>query len=268
MDKKVDLHIHSYISDGEWSGEDIIKHIDEADIKVFAVCDHDDVGCVPEVTALVKERSDLTYIKAVEISTQYKGREVHILTYYIDESNEVLKEILAYNRQVRDAYNDGLIEFLSKDYPQIYLQDYHSYDYYPYQGGWYTYCYLQERGVIGGLSDYFKVIKGYEVEKTFIEPELLLRRLLGEKFVPVLAHPPAYAEGDIWPEEDLDYFRNLGIKGIECYTQYLSNQDNANYYVDYCNKYDLSITGGSDCHGGFAGRRLGHPPVKVSMIRL
>lgn len=267
MDTKVDLHIHTYISDGEWSGKDIIKYIDEKDIKMFAVCDHDDTGCVKEVSELVADRPDLTYVKGVEISTQYKGREIHILTYNIGEDNKTLQEILAYNRRVRDDYNDGLIRFLGDKYPQVTLEDYYAYDYYPYQGGWYTYCYMMDKGIISNLGDYFDVIKGYQMDKTFIEPDVLLKKLNEENFVPILAHPPAYADGDIWSEADLDYFRALGIHGIECYTQYLEDQNNASYYVDYCDRHNLKITGGSDCHGGFAGRKLGHPNVTKSMIR-
>ena len=66
----------------------------------------------------------------------------------------------------------------------------------------------------------------------------------------------------------LEHWKDMGIKGIECYSQYLKNIDNSRYYVDLCNQYNLCITGGSDCHGGFAGRKLGVPKVTVDMIQL
>lgn len=267
MLKKVDLHIHSYASDGQWSAEDLVANVDDNDIKLFAVCDHDEIGCVPEVAALVADREDLTYIKGVEISVTYKGRECHILTYGIDENDAGLLEILEMNRTIRDDYNDRLIEFLESDYPQVNLDDYRAYDYYPYQGGWRTYCYLIDRKVIDGLGDYFAKIAGFDYDKNFIGPQEMLEKLNGLGYTTILAHPPAYAEGDLYDSEELDNWREWGIQGLECYTQYMKDQRNSAYYVDYCREYDLMITGGSDCHGGFAGRRLGHPDVDTSVIR-
>ncbi len=245
----------------------IIEQVDRYGIKMFAVCDHDEIGCVPEIETLLTERNDLEYIRGVEISTEYKGREHHILTYGIDVKDQSLRDILLRHRNTRDAYNEGLILFLQKSYPHLSLDDYNNYDYFPYQGGWYMYCYLTDRNVINKLSDYFSVIKGYEYQKDFTPPEELLSKLNALGYTTILAHPPAYQDGDFYDTDDLDFWRKLGVKGIECYTQYLNNQANAQYYVSYCNKHSMMITGGSDCHGGFAGRRLGYPRVTKSMIR-
>lgn len=267
MDYKVDLHIHSYASDGQWSGKEIIEHIDQHQVKMFAVSDHDEVGCVAELADLVKARPDLKFIKAVEISVTYEGRECHILTYGVDEKDQKLEEILKANKAIRDEYNDELIQYLGAAYPQVSLEDYKSYDYYPYQGGWMTYCYLVDRKVISGLSDYFQKINGFDYEKKFPTPDVMLKKLNDLGYTTILAHPPAYVDGDIYPEESLDYWREIGIQGLECYTQYMENQDSAKYYVDYCDRHKLMITGGSDCHGGFAGRHVGYPDVSASMLR-
>ncbi|MDA3846091.1 MAG: PHP domain-containing protein [Vallitaleaceae bacterium] len=159
--RKVDLHIHSYASDGEWSPEDVIRHVDENDIKIFAVCDHDTTGCVPFLDELTNNRDDLTFIKGVEVSSTYKGRELHILTYNIDETSTELQAILKANIDIREAYNTEIVAYLSKKHNQISVDDYKGYVYNPYQGGWRTYGYFIDRGLITGLSDYWFMTKGF-----------------------------------------------------------------------------------------------------------
>lgn len=268
MKKKADLHIHTFASDGQWSEAELLKEIDAHDIKIFAVSDHDEIGALAGLDKLTKDRLDLTFIKGVEISTTYEGREHHILTYGIDEQDQGLIDILDENRQIRDDYNDRLIEFLKPIYPEIGLEDYHEYVYNPFQGGWRTFGYLKDRGVITDLGDYFTKIRGFDYEKKFYHPKEMVAKLNALGYVTILAHPPAYAEGDLLEAKVMDNYIGYGIQGLECYTQYMKDLNHAQYYVDYCNKHDLFITGGSDCHGGFAGRKLGYPAVSEDMLKL
>lgn len=268
MSRKADLHIHTFASDGQWSESELLEQIDANEIKIFAVSDHDEIGAVAGLDKLTKNKADISFIKGVEISTTYEGREHHILTYGIDESDQRLIDLLDENRRIRDDYNDRLIEFLRPLYPQVDTADYHNYVYNPFQGGWRTFGYLKDRGVITDLRDYFTKIRGFDYEKKFYHPKEMIPRLNALGYVTILAHPPAYAEGDLYDHKDLDNFRAYGIQGLECYTQYMKDLDNAEYYVAYCNQYDLFITGGSDCHGGFAGRRLGYPAVTEDILKL
>lgn len=158
--------------------------------------------------------------------------------------------------------------FLIKDYVEISVDDYSKYVYNPKQGGWRLYGYLVERGLIHEVNDYFDLVKDFNFKPHFKEAEEVIPLLLEVGAIPILAHPPAYIEGDLYPIEKLDFWRKLGVKGLECYTQYTKVQSNSKYYVDYCNKYGLYISGGSDCHGGFVGRQLGYPKVTEDMIRI
>lgn len=266
--RKVDLHLHSYASDGEWSAKEIIEELDRNSISIFSVTDHDDVRCVTEIDEQIRFRSDLTYIKGVEATVTYKGREHHILTYFIDAYDPGLLEVLERNRQVREAYNNALMDWLSKSYPHISPEAYRNYIYNPFQGGWRAFGYLIDNGVIDSLGDYFAKTRDFYYEKIFISPEYYLAKMKKLGYKTVLAHPPAYVEGDFYEEEHLDHFRELGLDGIECYSQYLNDPVNAEYYVAYCQRYGMMITGGSDCHGNFAGRRVGYPDLDESMIRL
>ncbi len=266
--KKVDLHLHSYASDGEWSPEEILHQVDSHQLKIFAVCDHDVVDCVPRMMELVKDRDDLEFIPGLEASVLYKGKEIHILTYYIDPKDQRLLNLLQKNIDYRENSNRKLIEFLSESYSEITLEGYYNYKYDPYQGGWKAYMYLKDLGLADNLGEYFSKVRGFKVEKDFVSIEEYISKVVAMGYTPVLAHPPAYANGDLYDMKEMDYFRSLGLKGIECYTQYLSNPKNSQYYVDYCQKHNMLITGGSDCHGQFAGRAIGRPTVYEDMIKL
>jgi len=266
MIRKVDLHIHTCASDGSWSPKEVVENIDQNEIKIFAVSDHDEIGSVAEIQQLVKNRNDLTYIKAVEISVQHNNKEYHILTYNIDETNPKLLELLNKNQAIREDYNIKTIEFVSKKHHQISVESYLNYDYIPTQGGWKAYGYLLVNNVISNIKDYFRITDDFSYPKQFQSPEVVIPYLNALGYTTILAHPPVYTKGDFLDINELDYWRELGIKGLECYSQYLKNQENSKYYVDFCHQHKLQITGGSDCHGGFVKRRLCHPLVTEDMI--
>ena len=266
--RKVDLHLHTYASDGEWSPQELLQALDHKGIKIFSVTDHDDVSSVTAVAQLVEDRPDLIFIKGVEGTVTYRGREHHILTYGIDEKEDKLLELLTFNRNVREKANDALMTWLNTAYPQVSAEGYEAYDYDPYQGGWRAYSYLKDHGIIENLKDYFAKTKTFNYEKIFVDPEAYIPAMKALGYKTVLAHPPAYSEGDLYGREHLDYFRSLGMDGIECYSQYLKNPENAAYYRAYCDEYDMMITGGSDCHGSFAGRQIGNPDVDETMVKL
>jgi len=190
------------------------------------------------------------------------------LTYYIDPYDDSLLKVLRKNVDYREGSNAKLMTFLHRKFPQVTIEGYEAYEYNPYQGGWRAYGYLESLGVIKNIGDYFRIIKGFYLKKGFVSAEEYISKVVELGYVPVLAHPPAYTEGDLYDVKELDYLRSLGLKGIECYTKYLKDQSNSQYYVDYCEKHDMIITGGSDCHGGFVGRKIGHPDVDETMIRL
>ncbi|HIQ01394.1 MAG TPA: hypothetical protein EYH30_04600 [Anaerolineales bacterium] len=83
----------------------------------------------------------------------------------------------------------------------------------------------------------------------------------------MLAHPGLSFHRQGVSEESLAPFPDFGIAGLECHAHY-HDPATTQTCLDFCTRHNLLITGGSDCHGGFAGRELGVPPVEVEDLRL
>ncbi len=78
----VDLHLHTYASDGAWSPTGLVDHLAERGFRVAAVCDHDTQRSVAEAVRLGAERG-ITVIPGVEVTSGFRGRQLHILVYGI-----------------------------------------------------------------------------------------------------------------------------------------------------------------------------------------
>lgn len=94
----IDMHVHSTESDGRLSIEEIQYNANKNSIDKIAITDHDIL--MPSNTQFC----NANIIKAVEFGITYKNKEVHILGYYVDRSNEKLQKIseLAINDRAKD----------------------------------------------------------------------------------------------------------------------------------------------------------------------
>jgi predicted metal-dependent phosphoesterase TrpH len=87
FDTPVDLHLHTYASDGFWSPSDLIDHLVSAGIAVAAVCDHDTQDSVLEAIALA-ERRGVRIVPGTEVTARWGGRQWHLLVYGIRPDDE------------------------------------------------------------------------------------------------------------------------------------------------------------------------------------
>lgn len=86
-DDPVDLHLHTFESDGVWTPSQLVDHLAEVGIRVAAVCDHDTQRSVVEAIAL-GERRGVRIIPGVEVTVRHAGRQWHMLVYGIRPDDE------------------------------------------------------------------------------------------------------------------------------------------------------------------------------------
>jgi predicted metal-dependent phosphoesterase TrpH len=262
---RLDLHIHTTASDGTWDIGTLLDKLTEKGIGIFSVTDHDELA---STRALWDRRDTLPvrYVPGVEVSVSRGVQEYHLTCYGFDPYGEDIEAVTAANRRARDAHNRELVAFAAEHYEGISVDDYEAYTHERKRGGWKALWYLLDRRILGDTWEFFRLMARWGVPMVFPAPEETIPRLKAAGARVMLAHPSVYTRSRM-KESELDIWRSLGIDGLECYSSQVTEED-SRFYIEYCDRHGLMITGGSDCHGDFVSRPLGEPKVTLDDIRV
>src|SRR5262245_456824 len=80
---RADLHLHSTHSDGMYTPAQLVDLARRSGLAAMALTDHDTLSGVPEARTAAAG-SGVEVIAGVEISTKYRGAELHLLGYFVD----------------------------------------------------------------------------------------------------------------------------------------------------------------------------------------
>lgn len=120
----IDLHSHTWMSDGELSPDKLCSRAVSLGIQQLAITDHDSTAAHRLVDPL--KHPDLQILTGVEISTNWEGREVHIVGLLFDLENTELNKLLLHQQCLRKkraedigsqmlrAGMPGLMDYLQK----------------------------------------------------------------------------------------------------------------------------------------------------------
>jgi len=97
---KVDLHNHSYYSDGVLSPAEVVRLADEANCNLFALTDHDTTDGINEARQTADKLS-VDLVSGVEISAFWRNMTIHIVGLGMDINNDFLQNGLNYNQSLR-----------------------------------------------------------------------------------------------------------------------------------------------------------------------
>lgn len=111
MIRRIDLHIHTTISDGTLTPKDVIDEAYKNGVSVIAIADHDSIDAYNDELFNYAESKKIKIINAVEISTKTNKNGIHILGYNFDLDNKQLKEKLY---KIRNARHDYLYKVAKK----------------------------------------------------------------------------------------------------------------------------------------------------------
>ena len=263
---QVDMHMHTTASDGTWTAEELLDGIIENNIKVFSITDHD--STFNSVSIIDRIPDDICYMVGVEISSTYNNQEYHITAYDFDYENYELQELLNFNILEKEGFDIKVIEYIKETNLIEDIEDFHLYEYNRARGGWNSLNYLLDKNIVKDMKDYFEILKPSNKRLCFKNPKEVIDIIKGAGGYSFLAHPIAYENGEILSINGLEEVRDYGISCVECFSPYLKNIEDANYYVKFCKENDLMISAGSDCHGEFNNRSLGIPKVTFEQLRL
>ncbi|MCL4278638.1 MAG: PHP domain-containing protein, partial [Ignavibacteriaceae bacterium] len=98
--EKTDLHMHTFYSDGYHSPEQLVDKANKQGINILSITDHDSVNAINEAISHAKKYG-IEVIPGLEISTDIRDTEVHILGYFVEPKNKDLEHYLSFFREER-----------------------------------------------------------------------------------------------------------------------------------------------------------------------
>jgi len=263
---KVDLHIHSiYSCDGEYTPKALVEMAKEAGICAIAVTDHNTTAGVNEALAAGKN-AGIEVIPGVELDCIYQDRIFHVLGYFIDQDSKKFYELDENIRQQEISAAKTRIKLINelgipvdeteamasaKDgfvtaeiIAEIVLNKPENADnplLKPYMKGGSR----SDNPYVNFYWDYCSQGKLAYVHIEYISMAEAIEIIDGMKGIPVLAHPGNNLLGR---EEMLPEIVKLGIKGLEAYSSYHTDEQ-CEYFAKKAKELGIIVTGGSDYHG-------------------
>lgn len=247
----VDLHVHSNHSDGTYTPTELVDYAIAKNLTAFALTDHDTTDGLAEAVRYAKGKH-IEVIPGIEFSTEYEGKDIHILGLYIDyERPEFQEKIQAFvhSRILRNqkmcsnlvqAGIDISYEALTDTYPNAVITRAHYAKY------------LWDKGYVKSMAEAFDRYVGdhcpYFVPREKVTPVQAVTLILEAGGIPILAHPTLYHFSDARLEKLIQTLKEAGLLGIEAiYSTYTAGEERQMKWL--AKKYNLLISGGSDFHG-------------------
>ncbi|MBR4573279.1 MAG: PHP domain-containing protein [Lachnospiraceae bacterium] len=251
--KKIDLHMHSSVSDGTDAPKEILEKVRNAGIGIFALTDHDDImGCMMIENMLGAD--DPVFIPGVEFSCRDEDGKYHILGYGYDSATRPILDVLDEGHLYRMDKLNKRLDFIASEFgftfPDKEVDKLHALS----SPGKPHIANLMVK--YGYAADKKDAIDNYLNKKSFsgdyVRPEDAIKGILGSGGIPVLAHP-AYGSGDqliLGAEMDarLKKLIGFGLQGMETFYSGFTPKIEEEM-IGFAEKYDLYMTAGSDYHG-------------------
>lgn len=262
MSRMIDLHLHTYYSDGTMSPEELVRLAKRSGIETIAITDHDGMDGLDE-GAEAGESQGVHVIPGIELSTEDEtGTYMHILGYCFDRKNEELKREVENIRRKRIERNERLLAALREIGCKLSKEDLQLRKGQDYVGKPTFALALMRKGYVSSPKEAFKeghfmrsdTVRSVHREK--ISAKRAIELIRGAGGIPVLAHPMKIShliknEGDDFfgaLDNQLAKLKSWGLMGMECY--YSGHQpEDTKQLVKMAKKHDLIVTAGSDFHG-------------------
>lgn len=260
--RQVDLHTHTFFSDGTLSPEALVALAAERQLAAIAITDHDSIEALARARAAAAGLLEL--VPGIELSSLLDGADLHILGYFVDPENPRLMSRLARFREERRERALSIVERLAAlglgvDREEVLA--------------------LAGPGVVGRPHVAQAMVRAGHVESV----DEAFRRYLradGQAFVPrpafaseeaialvhaaggvsVLAHP-----GSQMADAVIERLAAAGLRGVEVWHPQ-HHPGAVRRFRALAARLSLLETGGSDFHGPDRGAGLGALGVPASIL--
>jgi predicted metal-dependent phosphoesterase TrpH len=264
MSDRIDLHVHTTASDGQFSPADVVHQALEIGLKTVAITDHDTIDGVAQALQAANG-TPLEVIPGVELSTVSAAAEVHVLGYYISGNHPGLRDTLARLRHSRLLRAQQILDKLTRMGMPLAWDELKRIAGEAVIGRPHISLAMLERGYVSSVTEAFAQYVGRGrpayVERYKLSPAEAVRSVLESGGIPVLAHP-------LYVSHLVPTLVDSGLLGLEAYYPgYFP--DETEFLLCLADKHGLVTTGGSDFHGPdvLPGHDLGSVAVPQQVAR-
>ena len=248
----IDLHTHTYYSDGTLGPRDLLELAVERGLDVVALTDHDTMAGWPEAREAAALLG-LELVPGVELSTEYRGSSLHVLCYWPDENDAGFQAELLRLQESRLRRGERMVEKLRElGYPVSFERVREI------AAGKnivrpHVAQALVEAGVIEREEDAYTDAfigdggRAY-VEKHALDPLDALALIKNAGGVCVIAHPAMWRGQDPVPDELIRTMADGGMDGIEV-DHPDQTPEQRQHYRELAAGLGLVVTGSTDYHG-------------------
>ena len=241
-----DLHLHTYFSDGSDAPQRVVELAKQAGVSIIAITDHDNTEALP-LAAPAAKRHGIELIAGIEMSASAEGQEVHLLGFFLDTDNPVLRAHLAEQQARRVERVREMVTRLKQAGVTIDAEEVFAVAGQGTVGRPHVAQVLLKHGYISTLSEAFARYIGPKnpgfVPGSPLAPSRIIRVIRAAGGVPVLAHPVYLKRDDL-----IEQFVKDGLAGLEVYHSG-HEPDVVRRYERLADRLQLLRTGGSDYHG-------------------
>lgn len=249
--RPVDLHVHSDRSDGSMTPSELVTLAVEKNLAAFALTDHDTTAGIDEAVKAADGLS-LEVIPGIELSTEYMGKDIHMVGLYIDHKSDAFQEYIREFQHSRDVRNQKMCQKLQEHGVDITYEELLA----EFPGSVLTRAHyarlMLKKGFVKGLPEAFDRYVGDHapcfLPREKITPEKGIDLILRSNGIPILAHPILYRMSEEHLDDLVKRLKTAGLIGIEAvYSTYNAREERQVRAL--ARKYELLLSGGSDFHG-------------------
>ena len=247
---RCDLHTHSVYSDGSCTPEEIVLAAKKLGL-IVALTDHDTAAGLPEFMDAA-QRLGVTAVPGVEFSTEYGGKELHLLGLFVLPEHYVAVERMVKEQHVlKEISNIELVERLQQagyriDYAKVKSRNPNG-----NANRAHVAAELLEQGYVTSVREAFETILheggGFYVPPSRLQLLDVIQDLRRIGVLPLLAHPlQELTESEL--RQLLPKAMTAGLVGMETmHSSYTAEM--VSLAEKLAAEFGLLSSGGSDFHG-------------------
>jgi len=240
-----DFHLHTHASDGCLSPNELVQHLVSYQVKIAAITDHDTIDGVRALLSHPHEQG-LEMVPGIEVSTLWQQKEVHVLIYQFDlpPINDTFLADLSRRREERMQKMLYLFQKTGFNIAQTDLPPSSA------PGRWHLATALTKLGYVRSptvaLRRWLQKGRRYYIKLNPVSIHQATTWAKKVRGLCVLAHPHLYFATAQQFDSAMSQ-ETIPFDGLELLHTTFPPQDYLSW-VKIAEKWNLSITGGSDFH--------------------